>query len=341
MPLAAVLLGAGFYIYNRSPERRWGCLRNEVAHCPNCSSFLRNAMEFYAEDHEGWFPKGGPTPLDSLLPLIEEYDLRIGNMTSHAFAGELYRYFTQHHAIAPDYCCYRYNEGLRQEDPDDLIVLYYFRPTRWTSHSSKGNTVGRQVLNASGWGWDFVPESEFQQKQAETLRYLADRRARESELERVQALIRLQLHAAKSVQGAYRITASIRNMGEDDADVRFLQDGAMVEGHFRSRSGHFLVKKGTSMILMPGESKVLPGWLELSVLDVETNARVTQRFLLMKSEGSESSGTGGGQGELDRKTFDSNYFIQGTVRLNVSMGSITNLDCVIKSERWKYLLEDA
>jgi hypothetical protein len=119
-----------------------------------------------------WLPRGGKTPADSLAQICSDQYLA-KCFTSHALSGKLYEYYKKHGTLTYDLMCYRYNEGLRTDDPQELIVFYYFKPTRWSSWERKEAFVGRPVMTLAVTGaWEFIPEEEFQRRQKQTENYL-------------------------------------------------------------------------------------------------------------------------------------------------------------------------
>jgi hypothetical protein len=173
---AALLVGGLlFWLYNADPERRLSCFRNQQASCINCRHQIVSVLDQHIySTGDRWLPRGGKTPADSLAQLCS--DPRLAScFTSHALSGKLYEYFEKHGTLTYDLMCYRYNEGLRTDDPQALIVFYYFRPTRWSSWGQKEGFVGRPVMTLDITpAWDFIPEAEFQRRQKQTEDYLRE-----------------------------------------------------------------------------------------------------------------------------------------------------------------------
>lgn len=172
----ALLIGGGlFWLYNLNPERRLGCFRNQFASCINCRHQFVSALDQHLyKSGDKWLPRGGRTPADSLAQLCS--DARLAScFTSHALSGALTQYYEKHGTLTYDLMCYRYNEGLRSDDPRDLIVFYYFRPTRWSSWGRKERFVGRPVMTLDITpAWQFISEAEFQRRQKQTEYYLRE-----------------------------------------------------------------------------------------------------------------------------------------------------------------------
>ena len=343
----ALVDGLG-WVWNRAPERRWGYFRNEEAFCHNCSSFLSRAMEFYADDHDGWYPRGRATPLDALGTLVEDYDVRIWQMTCHAFAGDLQRHFEEHHQISPKFCCYRYNEGLREEDPDDLVVLYYFKPTVWESHSRKGQQLGRQILTTSGWGWEFISESAFQELQRKTDSFLQERIRRAHETDMLTSNLILTVTCTNLAVNSYRFSAKIENDGTSDAAMLLLEPGHLIHREDYSGGAFFLEEAEAQIILAPGETHFFPGWYELTVEDQMMEGMLVSRSTqtrsfsgLREGNGTPIFNSGQGRSEFGQGTdvlmVNSRCRVQASLRANVSVGNVRDLIVVLKSKEFKYM----
>ena len=172
-----LIVGLPILWWNWDPERRWGCFRNEHASCAGCRCFIVIAMEQdLIARKDKWLPRGGKNPADSLAQLAPWMRGNgAGHFTSHALAGKHGDYYDRHGTYTYELMCYRYNEGLRADDPEGLIVMYHHKPTRWNSHSHKMDFLGRPVLTLEmGMCWTFIPEDEFQTRQKRTLEYLRE-----------------------------------------------------------------------------------------------------------------------------------------------------------------------
>lgn len=153
--------------------------KNYEASCANCRRFIQWNFMDYAEQNDGWLPRNGNTPLDSLAKCIkEEKDVHL--FTSHTWARDLKAYWQKHGTLSPEFTCYRYNEGLREDDSAHLIVLYYYKPTRWGSWEHKMKEIGRPVMFNDN-SWHFLSEDEFQERQRETQRFILRRASKSIE----------------------------------------------------------------------------------------------------------------------------------------------------------------
>ncbi len=348
--LVVLVAGIVFLIFKLDPEIRPGWLGNQMAHCPNCSSFLRIAMESYAGDHDGWFPKGGKNPLDSLVQLLK-YENLVHVYTCHALAQQLRDNYKKTGTFSEEDCCYRYNEGLRAEDPDDLIVLYYFKPTRWTSHSSKGSILGRQVLSPSGQVWSCIPEAEFQERQKKTLEFLLERKRRSNDTGVATANLILSVECTTLAPNSYRFTAKLDNRSDSASTVRLLEPAHLVHRQGQNCDSYFLDKEGTEIHLMPQETYSFPGWLELTVEDQFRDGKLESRTTCKRdftgsnaSDGTplvntekERSGSSPG---VDVSIVNAGCYVKAYFRANVTLGAVQDLDVVIKSQECKYMISD-
>ena len=166
--LAGALVYAGIRVYVRL------YVYNPAASCANCRSFIRHYLEEYADSDDGWYPRGGTNSCDSLSQCVKELG-DVHFFTSHSLTPGLRAYWTEHRTFSPDFCCYHYVEGLREDDPAGLILLYFNEPTKWECHSRKGEVIGRPVsLTPPGHSWEFLPEQEFQEKHELTLKFLRE-----------------------------------------------------------------------------------------------------------------------------------------------------------------------
>jgi hypothetical protein len=166
----AVLAAAGFGGYAAYVR----LTRNPAASCANCRSFIYWQLNEYAAQHDGWYPKGREDPLNSLARCIGQVQ-DVHFFTSHAQAQQLAAHWEMHKTFTSNLCCYRYVEGLRTNDPEGLVMLYYWKPTRWECNSHKMKEVGRPVcLHPPRHSWEFIPEAEFQEKLTHTFAYLRE-----------------------------------------------------------------------------------------------------------------------------------------------------------------------
>jgi hypothetical protein len=169
------VLGTSLWWWNADPERRFQFLKNETASCANCRKQFGMGLRIYAADHENWFPKVKADPLESLA-LLAEHDpqFQVHVMTSHDKQTPLRRFWSDHRRLPEHLVCYRYNAGLRIEDPGDLILLYYNKATRWECSLHKARQVGRPCMDVGG-SWTFLPEEEFARRQQRTEAFIRQR----------------------------------------------------------------------------------------------------------------------------------------------------------------------
>lgn len=169
--LVLLLMAAGgAYVYLQG-------MHNQYASCANCRRQVSSAMMQYALENDGWYPRGDGELLKILTEALGQWDgghtdAYVTCVTSHAQAADLYQHYREHGTIPEELSCHRYNMGLHADD-HDAIVMYYHEPTRWECWMHKMDHVGRPVCD--GFSWRFIPEKEFQERQAATLKLLAER----------------------------------------------------------------------------------------------------------------------------------------------------------------------
>jgi hypothetical protein len=114
--IVALLTAAGFaYYHHRYP---YG-----VSHC--CDKILAFALLQYADEHDGWFPRGEATPEASLSLLYRQdpdlaHTLRGKTISKSAVLARL----EGGELLTPDTCGWHYVEGLRT-DYDSRLALFW------------------------------------------------------------------------------------------------------------------------------------------------------------------------------------------------------------------------
>ena len=195
---------------------------NEDASCANCRTFTwYMCLKPYADAHDGWFPRGGSRPLDALGLSVRDWDW-VDFFTSHNGFTKAEQHWRACGTLSEETCLYRYNEGLRPDDPHDMILLYSREPTRWDNIFRKEDEPGRASLILDG-RWDWMPEAEFQQRQAATLAFLGRRQA---ELRAGRALadrVRLVLEVTKSGPAEWLCRVHLENRGAEAVTLRVSQ----------------------------------------------------------------------------------------------------------------------
>jgi hypothetical protein len=343
--LVLILLGALAVWWNSDTERRWGWIGNNRAFCWNASSFLRHAMEDYATEHDGWFPKGGSAPLDSLVVLTNYWRVSVYDLTSHALGGALNGYYQKYHIISPELSCYRYNEGLRIEDSGDLIVMYYYKPTRWSDHNCKGNVLGRQVLSPR-MEWSFIPDAEFQVRQKKTEALLQKRSNRADEIAFVESNLIVTVVCTNSVPNTFHFLAYIQNKSSDAATFLLFEPARLMIS--RGPAGlKDIENEGVSISIPAHESRPLSGWYHLFISNRVCDGKVVYESMKATScsgskeaDGSPRTYDSTQQGYLkpgiDLSNYNANCSAQVVLRGTVIIGNIRDLEVVLKSEKLRY-----
>lgn len=177
-PVLAVFLGLGVTLgghvaFHVARQRLVG----DHQLCANCSSFIHRGLERYAKKHDGWFPRGGRDEWDSLAGAIEE-EHEVHFFTSHALAASAVEHWTRTKSLSGEVSCYRYNEGLRTDDPEGLVLMYYESAGHWECSHHPMPDLGRSCLLLPGRHWEYLGEEVFQAAQRKTEEFLEGRRAR-------------------------------------------------------------------------------------------------------------------------------------------------------------------
>jgi hypothetical protein len=162
--VALACVGYGYYRY-RYPYGR--------SHC--CDKVLYGELARYAEEHDGWFPRGEASPEASLSLLYRQdpataYNLRGKTVPESVVSERL------HHGelLTPDTCGWYYVEGLRVDD-DPRLGLFWDKAglDHFGGRLSDG---GHWVICVNG-NDRYVPESAWPEFLEEQRKLLADRAA--------------------------------------------------------------------------------------------------------------------------------------------------------------------
>lgn len=128
------------------------------SHC--CDTGLALSLHNYADQHDGWFPRGEATP-EASLSLLYRYDPTLLNMLrgksvtdavvrARLEAGEL---------LTPETCGWHYIEGLRSDDPPDLVVFW---DKAGLGHNGERLPEGGRFVGFVGAFTRFIPSNEWQ-----------------------------------------------------------------------------------------------------------------------------------------------------------------------------------
>ena len=169
-------LALGITFFSVIDEKYLHIFRNDEATCIGCFTHVGLALRMYSYEHNGHFPAGKETPLESLNILFGDgEDISFAsNMASHDQRPEFRQYYKNHRKIPEHLTCYRYNEGLIIESaPVDSILMYYYKPTKWSSRGRSKSELGRTVLLLDG-SFPFYPEAKFQKMQKTTLDWIKE-----------------------------------------------------------------------------------------------------------------------------------------------------------------------
>jgi hypothetical protein len=164
--IALVVVVLGFYIsYRRTYPYGW-------SHC--CDLILSQALQAYADNHNGAFPNGGQTPEASLSLLYSNVDfvtpdLLRGRTVPEAVVKESLK---RDGRLGPDSCGWHYVEGLRVDDDPGLAI--FWDKIGLGHNGQRLSRPGHTVLFI-GRDRRFIPESDWQTFLSEQTRLLQQR----------------------------------------------------------------------------------------------------------------------------------------------------------------------
>jgi len=175
------LLAFGIISFKGWDRKYFHIFENDEAGCFNCLSQIGLSLRMYSNESDEYFPAGRETAMKSLNLLFgpDGERIQLANcMASHAKQPELWKYFKKHKAVPEHLTCYRYNEGLSESAPVDSIVLYYYKPIKWSCWYCYTDEPGRLILFIDGHK-RFHPEAEFQRMQKATIDWIKENKKEE------------------------------------------------------------------------------------------------------------------------------------------------------------------
>ena len=273
----------------------------------------------------------------------------MSHYTSHALVGPMWEHYSQHGVLAEEFSAFRYNEGLREEDLGDLVLVYGREPTKWQTRQRKGTVLGRNVLTTQLGHFQFYKEAEFQTMQARTQAFLRDRKERATDFAFVAS--NLVVRVGRTVLGTnqFRFTATLKNHGNKVARLALTKDGELLLREGQSGGPNFLAKSGDEFSLMPGQEKQLSGWCEATVDFVVKDGKVVGREISHRS----GAGLSGVHSELTNTGKSSTGFgpnvdmaealreltVQTVLWARVEMDGAPPLETVLKSPVLRYMTD--
>lgn len=273
----------------------------------------------------------------------------MSHYTSHALVGPMWEHYSQHGVLAEEFCAFRYNEGLSEEDLGDLVLVYGRELTKWQTRQRKGTVAGRNVLTTQLSHFQFYPEAEFQRMQAKTEAFLRDRKQRESIYALVSSNLILAVNRAMLATNQFRFTVALKNKGTSEVSLKLTRDGMLRHREGGSSGSDFLGKEGGEIRLAPGEERVLPGWSEVSVKFIIKNGQAVECSVSRRSEsgfasqGEDFVNTGrsgvrlGAGANLSEALHE--MTLQALLWVRVDMGEVKALETVLKSPVLHYMTD--
>ena len=168
LPLVALLVAVSIRTAMRKARHRsWA---SAVPMCTKCTAM---ALQLCSDD---WFPVANSE--------IEAMSMMVAcggtsNFTTMAAHKDQERHFREHGVLSPEYNPFRYVQGLKPGDPEDLVVMYVKKMTHWrTKHLSSYEetprwlVMGPQVHDYWGRSGGWVDSGEFIRRLGKTLEFL-------------------------------------------------------------------------------------------------------------------------------------------------------------------------
>jgi hypothetical protein len=158
--------GYGFYCY-RYP---YG-----YTHC--CDKILCFSLQDYAEQHDGWFPKGEATPQASLSLLYRLNQALVNTLCGKTVPESVVRPILESgNLLSPETCGWSYVEGLRKDD-DSRLAIFWDRVG--LGHFGERLSDGGHWVGFVNGFIEYVPGDQWEQFQAEQARMRAGLKRKE------------------------------------------------------------------------------------------------------------------------------------------------------------------
>jgi len=326
VPIAVVAVPVVLYLHKRLKY-------NQHASCANCRTFMGFHLEEYADKHGGWYPRGGKNPLDSLAKCIPDFR-EVHLFTSHVLSRKAQDYWKATRSLSEEVCCYRYNEGLRDDDPYGLVVMYYYKPTRWLSWERKMDYLGRPVMRLPilAFGWRFLPEDDFQREQAKTVEYLRERKARWRDMEKMESQLRLLALSIPSDSDARRFGFRLENRGTEPIRLRLLDRGSVGDDGGARLQDVGLAIKGEEVVVDPGEKKDLLGWVEMSLRDIVDDRHGPGFEVRLEGSSGHTAGWRLFSPKPDVEETKGSRWFQARARASVTAGDVKDIEAIVVSD---------
>ena len=127
-------------------QRALGPLRG-IKECQVCTLRLAMACDLYTSGNDGWYGASPEGELAAMSLMADE-----GSSINFATFGTMHRqrqHVKEHGVLSGPLCPFKYVQGLRADDPKDLIVLYTKTKTKWMK-KYKAQPVKRWLVMAPG-----------------------------------------------------------------------------------------------------------------------------------------------------------------------------------------------
>ena len=145
---------------------------SRIEFCWNCSSFMPDLLVEYAEQHGGWYPRGGADQWASLGMAIND-GMDVHFFSCHELTWIASRQWHESGVLGREGCCYSYIEGIRVDDRKGLILAYFDPP------GVPAGEIRIALIHDPGkWlQWESYEEGEFKFLLQQTREFIASRDA--------------------------------------------------------------------------------------------------------------------------------------------------------------------
>ena len=140
---------------------------------PICTMCTSMAVQMYSDDD--WFPVAN-SEIEAMSMMVCSGTT---NFTTPDAKEDQYRHFKDQGVLSAEYNPFRYVQGLKKDDPPDLIVMYVKKMTHWrTKRDSYEETPKWLVMGphveSSYWAYEggWIDTAEFTRRLRKTLDFL-------------------------------------------------------------------------------------------------------------------------------------------------------------------------
>jgi hypothetical protein len=135
----------------------WWKYQYPYGHRPCLTPCLDAALQFYAKENGGWFPRGGANPIESLRVLYPSFaDEQLAGITGDR--ARMRERLKNGRPLLPEDSSWHYVEGLRHDDGSNVAIMW---ETRSGVSINGRRDIGRRVVIFAAGGFDLIPDEEW------------------------------------------------------------------------------------------------------------------------------------------------------------------------------------